>query len=62
MRGIKLGCGTGYFSEILSDLVGPEGTVVGIDPNKECLKVAKEKHAARNLMKLLRTSQEEIMT
>ena len=52
MRGIKvlyLGCGTGYFSKILSDLVGPEGTVVGIDPDEERLKVAREKHIASNL-------------
>ena len=43
VRGINvldLGCGTGYFSKILSDLVGPEGTVVGIDPDEERLKVA----------------------
>ena len=52
VRGIKvldLGCGTGYFSKILSDLVGPEGTVVGIDPDEERLKVAREKHTASNL-------------
>ena len=60
VRGIKvldLGCGTGYFSKILSDLVGPEGTVVGIDPDEERLKVAREKHTASNLKYLNGTAE-----
>ena len=29
MKILDLGCGTGYFSKFLADLVGPDGQVVG---------------------------------
>ena len=49
---LDLGCGTGYLSKVLADLVGPEGQVVAIDPNAEGLKVAKDKYTASNLQYL----------
>ena len=36
----------------MADLVGPEGQVVGIDPDTERLKIAKEKHSAPNIVYL----------
>ena len=46
---LDLGCGTGYFSKVLAELVGPEGKVVAIDPDVERLKLAREKYPASNL-------------
>ena len=46
---LDLGCGTGYFSKILADLVGPEGKVVAIDPDVERLSLAKKMYTADNL-------------
>ena len=49
---LYLGCGTGYLSKVLADLVGPEGQVIAIDPDTERLKVTKDKHTASNLQYL----------
>ena len=49
---LDLGCGTGKLTQVLADLVGPEGQVVGIDPDTERLKIAKEKHSAPNIVYL----------
>ena len=32
---LDLRCGTGELSAYLTELVGPEGNVVAVDPNKE---------------------------
>ena len=51
-RGSKVldfGCGTGNSTKMLADMVGPDGEVVGVDPDAERLKVAREKHSASNL-------------
>ena len=53
MRGmvvLDLGCGTGRDSYVLSQLVGPEGTVIGVDMTSEQLTVAQDTqlwHAAK---------------
>ena len=49
---LDLGCGTGKLTPVLADLVGPEGQVVGINPDTERLKIAKEKHSAPNIVYL----------
>src|SRR5690606_5935580 len=41
MRVLDLGCGAGDVSIIAADLVGPEGTVLGIDPAPEALSIAR---------------------
>src|ERR1700756_1349908 len=41
MRVLDLGCGAGDVSILAAELVGPEGSVVGIDRNQQVLKVAK---------------------
>ena len=45
---LDIGCGTGYHSN-LAHLVGDEGKVVAIDPDKERLQIAREKYSANNL-------------
>ena len=39
---LDLGCGTGELSACLAELVGPEGKVIGVDPDKERILLAQE--------------------
>ena len=39
---LDLGCGTGDLSAYLADLVGPEGKVVAVDPDKERILLAQQ--------------------
>ena len=39
---LDLGCGTGELSSYLAELVGPEGKVVAVDPDKERLLLAQQ--------------------
>ena len=48
-RVLDLGCGTGYLAAKLSGCVGPEGSVIAVDPDGERLKIAKEKYARDNI-------------
>ena len=41
---LDLGCGTGELSACLAELVGPEGKVIGVDPDKERIQLAMETH------------------
>ena len=41
---LDLGCGTGELSAYLAELVGAEGKVIGVDPDKEQIRVARESH------------------
>ena len=41
---LDLGCGTGELSAYLAKVVGPEGTVVGVDPDKERLLLAQQSY------------------
>ncbi|KAK2566705.1 Ubiquinone/menaquinone biosynthesis C-methyltransferase UbiE [Acropora cervicornis] len=41
---LDLGCGTGELAAYLARLVGPQGNVVGVDPDKERLKLARLSH------------------
>lgn len=49
MKVLDLGCGTGFQSKMMSDLVMPDGLVIAIDPDKERINFAKEKNTAKNL-------------
>ena len=42
---LDLGCGTGELSAYLAGLVGPEGKVVGVDPDKERIQLARQSHS-----------------
>ena len=46
---LDLGCGTGYLAAKLSDCVGPEGSVIAVDPDEERLKIAQENYARDNI-------------
>ena len=46
---LDFGCGTGNLTEVLADMVGPRGEVVGVDPDGERIKFASERHSAGNL-------------
>ena len=46
---LDLGCGTGHLATILSDLVGPEGQVVAVDPDAERIKIAKRENSRPNI-------------
>ena len=46
---LDLGCGTGYLTKVLSERVGPDGKVVAVDPDRERLKIAREKYSAQNI-------------
>ena len=50
MKILDLGCGTGYLSALLADSVGPEGSVVAIDPNKARLEIAENQYSRPNLV------------
>ena len=45
---LDLGCGTGGLSAYLAELVGPEGKVVGVDPDKDRLQVARQSYKGIN--------------
>lgn len=54
---IHLGCATGYLTKLLADTVGPEGKVVGVDPDLDRLKLARDKYPANNLEYLQGTAE-----
>ncbi|CAB4002509.1 Hypothetical predicted protein [Paramuricea clavata] len=41
---LDMGCGTGHLTKYIADIVGPDGQVVGIDPDAERIKIAEEKY------------------
>lgn len=49
MRVLDVGCGHGKTSQALSELVGPQGSVVGIDKSEERLQVAREQYSSENV-------------
>lgn len=46
-RALDVGCGTGVVARQAADVVGPDGEVVGLDPNEGMLEVAREASADR---------------
>src|SRR5262245_14138357 len=49
MHVLDIGCGVGDVSLLGSDVVGPEGSVVGIDLDAAALQIADERRAARGI-------------
>jgi len=42
---LDLGCGTGELSVYLAELVGPEGKVIAVDPDKGRIQLARQSHS-----------------
>lgn len=49
MHVLDIGCGVGDVSFLVSELVGPEGSVVGIDLDGEAVSFAEERRAVRGI-------------
>lgn len=49
MHVLDIGCGAGDVSFLVSELVGPEGSVVGIDLDGDVVRFANERRAARGI-------------
>ena len=49
MQVLDVGCGVGDVSFLVAALVGPEGSVVGVDLDAEALKLAEERCAAKRI-------------
>lgn len=49
MRVADVGCGPGFTTSILSELVGPTGAVVGVDNSSERISYAKDHYGAQNV-------------
>lgn len=48
MKCLDVGCGGGFVTALMADIVGPEGEVVGIDADEEILKLARADAEAEN--------------
>ncbi len=46
---LDLGCGTGQLAVILSDQVGPQGSIIAVDPDADRIRVAKENNGRPNI-------------
>ena len=46
---LDLGCGTGYLSSFLAELVGPSGHVIAVDPDRQRIRVAKANVKVANI-------------
>src|SRR5689334_11430544 len=49
MQVLDVGCGVGDVSFLVAALVGPEGSVVGVDLDAEALKLAEERCTAQGI-------------
>jgi len=49
MRVLDVGCGVGEVSLLVSELVGPDGSVVGVDLDGDAVRFADERRAARGV-------------
>lgn len=49
MRILEVGCATGEVTQLLSEIVGPRGEVVGVDMNEQLLEMAKTNNNADNI-------------
>ena len=46
---LDIGCGTGNVTAFVAKKVGPNGQVIGIDPDKHRIKVAQRNHSSENM-------------
>src|SRR5215469_3770745 len=52
MQVLDVGCGVGDVSFLVAELVGPKGSVVGVDLDPDALKVAEERRKTKRIMNL----------
>lgn len=52
-RCLDIGCGTGNFTSLLTDLVGKDGYVLGVDPDKDRINIARETYSRISNMEFL---------
>lgn len=45
---LDVGCGTGRLGTYVADIIGPTGSIIGIDPLEERIKIANKKNQYRN--------------
>ena len=50
---LDLGCGTGFLANVLAERVGPDGKVTAVDPDKERLRIARQKYGAQPNLEFL---------
>ncbi len=53
---LDMGCGTGYLSSILADHVGPNGSVLAVDPDNERIRVAMETYGGIDNLRFIEGS------
>ena len=51
---LDLGCGTGYLTNTIAELVGPDGKVIGLDPDAERIRVAREAYGNTSNVQFLK--------
>lgn len=49
-RAVDVGCGTGVLAKLEMDIVGPNGTAIGLDPSPGMLSKARERGVAQTLV------------
>jgi protein-L-isoaspartate(D-aspartate) O-methyltransferase len=52
-RVVQIGCGTGYYTAILSEVVGPKGTVVAIDCEEALIELARRNLRGRQNVEVI---------
>ncbi len=53
---LDMGCGTGYLSSVLADHVGPNGSVLAVDPDNDRIRVAKEAYGEIDNLRFIQGS------
>jgi ubiquinone/menaquinone biosynthesis C-methylase UbiE len=49
LRVVDMGCGTGELTAFIADILGDDSEVVGVDPLRERITIARNKHSRENL-------------
>lgn len=58
-RALDLGCGTGYLASVLAERVGSTGTVTGVDPDTERIRLAREEYGIISNLEFLEGNDKE---
>ena len=58
MNVLDLGCGTGLLASVIAKRIGESGMVTAVDPDKDRIKIAREKYGSQKNLKFLEGSSE----